>query len=67
MQFIILGLDVTIPEPLPTDHELFKLPNCFITPHIASAELSTRNRMAMITAVNLVEGLNLRPMLHQIK
>lgn len=22
------GLDVTTPEPLPTDHELIKLPNC---------------------------------------
>lgn len=22
------GLDVTVPEPLPKDHELLKLPNC---------------------------------------
>jgi phosphoglycerate dehydrogenase-like enzyme len=27
-------LDVTDPEPLPRDHELRKLPNCHITPHI---------------------------------
>lgn len=58
---------MTTPEPLPTEHELFKLPNCFITPHIASAEFSTRNRMAMITAVNLVESLHSRPMLHQVE
>jgi phosphoglycerate dehydrogenase-like enzyme len=29
------GLDVTDPEPLPTDHELWQLPNVIITPHIA--------------------------------
>jgi phosphoglycerate dehydrogenase-like enzyme len=26
-------LDVTDPEPLPPDHELWGLPNCYITPH----------------------------------
>ena len=26
-------LDVTNPEPLPPDHELWGLPNCYITPH----------------------------------
>jgi phosphoglycerate dehydrogenase-like enzyme len=26
-------LDVTEPEPLPPDHELWSLPNCYITPH----------------------------------
>ena len=28
-------LDVTTPEPLPADHALWSLPNCFITPHTA--------------------------------
>jgi phosphoglycerate dehydrogenase-like enzyme len=28
-------LDVTNPEPLPTDHPLWRAPNCFITPHTA--------------------------------
>ncbi len=28
-------LDVTDPEPLPTDHPLRHAPNCYITPHIA--------------------------------
>ena len=27
-------LDVTDPEPLPTDHPLWTTPNCYITPHI---------------------------------
>ncbi|MEY4509613.1 MAG: hypothetical protein RLZZ450_1735 [Pseudomonadota bacterium] len=30
-------LDVTDPEPLPKDHELWRLPNVLITPHYAGA------------------------------
>ena len=30
-----VALDVTEPEPLPTDHPLWTLPNVLITPHIA--------------------------------
>jgi glyoxylate reductase len=51
------GLDVTDPEPLPPDHELFSLPNCVIAPHIASATVHTRNEMARICAENLIAGL----------
>ena len=29
------ALDVTDPEPLPSDHPLWKMPNCVITPHMA--------------------------------
>jgi phosphoglycerate dehydrogenase-like enzyme len=30
------GLDVTEPEPLPSDHPLWKAPNVIITPHVAN-------------------------------
>lgn len=30
-------LDVTEPEPLGADHELFRLPNVLVTPHVAGA------------------------------
>ena len=30
------GLDVTDPEPLPTDHPLWTMPNVTITPHVAT-------------------------------
>lgn len=60
------GLDVTSPEPLPLDHELFNLKNCFITPHICSAEVNTRVKMSVITATNIVNGLHNKPLLHQI-
>ncbi|MGE0572845.1 MAG: 2-hydroxyacid dehydrogenase [Dehalococcoidia bacterium] len=51
------ALDVTDPEPLPASHELFSFPNVVITPHIASASLSTRSRMARMAAANIVEVL----------
>jgi glyoxylate/hydroxypyruvate reductase len=50
------GLDVTTPEPLPTDHPLLTLPNCVILPHIASASYATRAKMALLAAKNLVAG-----------
>jgi glyoxylate reductase len=56
------GLDVTDPEPLPKDHELFTLPNCVIAPHIASATVDTRNAMARICAENLIAGLQGKPL-----
>ena len=31
------ALDVTDPEPLPSDHPLWQAPNLFITPHVAGA------------------------------
>lgn len=30
------GLEVVDPEPLPSDHKLWDLPNCTMTPHIAA-------------------------------
>jgi phosphoglycerate dehydrogenase-like enzyme len=30
------GLDVTDPEPLPSDHPLWQFENCIITPHVAN-------------------------------
>ncbi|XP_063781859.1 glyoxylate reductase/hydroxypyruvate reductase-like [Pseudophryne corroboree] len=61
-QIAAAGLDVTVPEPLPTDHPLFKLKNCVILPHIASATVETRNAMAALAANNLLAGLKGHPM-----
>jgi glyoxylate reductase len=58
------GLDVTEPEPIPADHKLTSLPNCVITPHIASASTATRDKMAVIAAENLLAGLAGRPLPH---
>jgi phosphoglycerate dehydrogenase-like enzyme len=51
------GLDVTDPEPIPTDDPLVMLPNCMIVPHIASASRATRGKMAEMAAANLLAGL----------
>lgn len=56
-QISAAGIDVTTPEPLPVDNPLFKLKNCVITPHIASASLQTRTKMATLAAENLICGL----------
>ncbi|XP_075064399.1 glyoxylate reductase/hydroxypyruvate reductase-like isoform X2 [Mixophyes fleayi] len=61
-QIAAAGLDVTVPEPLPTDHPFFKLKNCVILPHIASATIETRNAMAALAANNLLAGLKGHPM-----
>jgi len=51
------ALDVTEPEPLPLDHPLYELDNIIISPHIASASGSTREKMASMAAHNLLAGL----------
>lgn len=51
------GLDVMTPEPLPLDSPLFKLKNCLILPHIGSACIETRNKMALLTVQNIINGL----------
>lgn len=51
------ALDVTDPEPLPADHPLLDLPNCVVVPHLGSATVTTRNRMAVMAAENLLAGL----------
>ena len=56
-QIFAAGLDVTEVEPIPPDDPLLTLSNVIITPHIASASVKTREKMAMMAAQNLVAGI----------
>ncbi len=38
-------LDVTTPEPLPPDHQLWTAPNCYITPHTAGGHIGEKERL----------------------
>ena len=56
------GLDVTVPEPLPSTHPLVGLPNCLISPHQASATPRARLAMSEIATDNLLLGLREEPL-----
>jgi glyoxylate reductase len=56
------ALDVTDPEPLPPDHPLFARDDVLILPHVGSATVETRTRMAMLAAENLVAFLEGKPL-----
>jgi len=51
------ALDVTDPEPIPSNHKLMALSNCLIVPHVGTATIETRSRMAVMAAENLLTGI----------
>jgi phosphoglycerate dehydrogenase-like enzyme len=59
-------LDVTEPEPLPADHPLLDAPNLLVVPHVGSATVRTRARMAAMAVENLLAALAGRPMPHPV-
>jgi glyoxylate reductase len=60
------ALDVTDPEPLPRDHPLLGMDNVIISPHLGSATIETRRRMAELSVVNLLAGLRGETLPHQV-
>ena len=51
------GLDVTEPEPLPTDHPLLHRDDVVVTPHIASATSEAKVRIFRAAFDQVVHGL----------
>ena len=56
------ALDVTEPEPLPADDPLLEAPNLLVVPHVGSATVRTRERMAEMAVENLLAALAGRAM-----
>lgn len=52
------GLDVFENEPIDSKHPLVQLSNVVTLPHIGSASIATRSKMAILAADNLLKGLN---------
>lgn len=58
------GTDVTTPEPLDPKHPLLQLSNFTVLPHIGSASIEARTKMAEICAKNIIMGLKDKKVLH---
>ena len=56
------GLDVTAVEPLSMDSPLLSMDNVVVLPHIGSASMATRGKMADMAVANLRAGLAGEPL-----
>jgi phosphoglycerate dehydrogenase-like enzyme len=64
---ITAALDVTDPlEPLPADHELRKLPNVTLTPHIAAGGIEMRREMGAVAVEEVIRFANGLPPLNRV-
>jgi glyoxylate reductase len=59
------ALDVTDPEPMP-DHPLLTCDNLIIAPHLGSATVQTRTKMATMAADNLLAGIEGEPLPYSV-
>jgi glyoxylate reductase len=60
------AIDVTEVEPLSKHDPLLRLPNLLVTPHIGSASVATRSRMASLAVDNLLAVLQGHPPPHGV-
>lgn len=60
------GLDVVDEEPIAVDDELLAIPSCTVLPHLGSATVATRTKMAEMVVDDVLAGLSGRPLPHAI-
>jgi phosphoglycerate dehydrogenase-like enzyme len=60
------GLDVTDPEPLPSDHALWRMPNVIITPHVSSRG-DERHRHRLLVLENIRRYLAGDKLLNEVR
>lgn len=60
------GLDVTNPEPMHADNLLLTMENVCILPHIGSATVEARDKMARFAAENIIEFYRNRKVPHLV-
>ncbi|MCK9252752.1 MAG: D-2-hydroxyacid dehydrogenase [Clostridiales bacterium] len=67
-QLLGAGMDVTDPEPLPSEHRLWKLPNVIITPHVSGGYslAATRERILAIATDNFARYLDDRALVNLV-
>lgn len=64
---ITAALDVTDPlEPLPVDHELRRLPNVILTPHIAAGGIEMRREIGAMAVEEVVRFAKGEPPLNRV-
>ena len=64
---ITAALDVTDPlEPLPSDHELRRLPNVILTPHIAAGGIEMRGEIGAVAVEEVVRFAKGQPPLNRV-
>jgi len=64
------ALDVTVPEPLPKDHPLWKCRNLLLTPHITGGSIghlkATEEKLRSICRENIERYMSGRPLLNAV-
>jgi len=60
-------LDVTEPEPLPAGSPLYRLPNVFLTPHIAGSLGNELERLGRIVVEELEQLAKGAPLTHEVR
>ena len=63
---LFAALDVVEPEPLPSDHPLWSVPNVLITPHVAGGSATFHPRAERLAAEQLSRFADGRPLLNVV-